>query len=187
MLIVYYNQKYPRVSFPGLQAEFNMSINVEEYYTKYGPMVLRRCRSILKDEERALDAMQDVFVKVLSRSDELTGDYPSSLLYRIATNICLNIIRDEKNRSESVNDDFLFYIADTRDSSDRFIAEDVLDSIFRNEQPSTREMAVMLYLDKMTLDQVAEATGLSVSGVRKRMRTLKEKAVALREDYHEII
>lgn len=164
-----------------------MSINIEEYYTKYGPMVLRRCRSILKDEDLALDAMQDVFVKILSRSDSLKGDYPSSLLYRIATNVCLNILRDSRNRAESVGDDFLFYIADSHDDYDRVIAENILDSIFRNEKPSTREMAVMLYLDRMTLEQVADATGLSVSGVRKRMRTLKENAGALMEDYDEII
>jgi len=159
-----------------------MSINVEEYYTKYGPMVLRRCRSMLKDEDRALDAMQDVFIKVLSRSEELSGDYPSSLLYRIATNICLNMLRDEKTRAESVNDDFLYYIADSHDEHDRFFADNMLESIFRDEKKSTREIAVMLYLDRMTLEQVADATGLSVSGVRKRMRTLKEKAGALREE-----
>jgi RNA polymerase sigma-70 factor (ECF subfamily) len=158
-----------------------MSINVEEYYTKYGPMVLRRCRSILRDEDRALDAMQYVFIKVLSRREDLTGDYPSSLLYRIATNICLNMLRDEKTRAESANDELLYYIADSHDEYDRLFAENMLDSIFMNEKESTREIAVMLYLDRMTLEQVADATGLSVSGVRKRMRTLKEKAGALRE------
>ncbi len=57
-----------------------MAIDIESFYRKYGPMVLRRCRSILKDEESALDAMQDVFVKILKKEKELTGDSPSSLL-----------------------------------------------------------------------------------------------------------
>ena len=40
-------------------------MNVEILYEKYGSMVLRRCRRLLRDEDRAMDAMQDVFVRVL--------------------------------------------------------------------------------------------------------------------------
>ena len=42
-----------------------MAIDVEAVYRKYGPMVMRRCRQLLKDEHKALDAMQDTFVKLL--------------------------------------------------------------------------------------------------------------------------
>ena len=35
----------------------------DSLYRTFGPMVLRRCRFLLKDEEKALDAMQDVFVR----------------------------------------------------------------------------------------------------------------------------
>jgi len=71
-------------------------MNVETLYRTYGPMVLRRCRRLLRDEDRALDAMQDVFVRVLKNQDRLKATYPSSLLYRIATNVCLNHIRDQR-------------------------------------------------------------------------------------------
>ena len=36
-------------------------------------------------------------------------------------------------------------------------------------------MAVLHYVDGMTLEETAEAVGLSVSGVRKRLRSLKSK------------
>ena len=49
----------------------------------------------------------------------------------------------------------------------------MLDRIFQNERPSTRTMAVMHLLDGLTLEEVAAETGLSVSGVRKRLRTLR--------------
>ena len=75
-----------------------MAIDVEGYYRKYSPMVLRRCRFMLRDEERALDAMQDVFVEVLRREKDLVHYAPSSLLYTIATNVCLNKIRRTKRR-----------------------------------------------------------------------------------------
>ena len=43
------------------------------------------------------------------------------------------------------------------------------------EPASTRTMATLHLLDGMTLQEVADAVGLSVSGVRKRLRTFQAK------------
>lgn len=58
-------------------------------YRTFGPMVLRRCRFLLKDEEKALDALQDVFVRILDRKQKLET-VCSSLFYVMATHICRN-------------------------------------------------------------------------------------------------
>ena len=57
----------------------------------------------------------------------------------------------------------------------------LLARIFANEQVSTREMAVMHLVDGLTLEEVAQETGLSVSGVRKRLRVLKAHVAELKE------
>lgn len=155
-----------------------MEIDIAEYYRKYGPMVLRRCRMLLKDEDRAMDAMQDVFVKLLQNQKRLKGDYPSSLLFRIATNVCLNIIRYDKSRPRA-DGDVLAYIASNENMERRIELRDYLDRIFAREKASTGEIAVMHYVDKMTLNEVAEMSGLSVSGVRKRLRKLTESVKSL--------
>jgi RNA polymerase sigma-70 factor, ECF subfamily len=161
-----------------------MEIDIAEYYRKYGPMVLRRCRMLLKNEDRAMDAMQDVFVKLLQNQNRLKGDYPSSLLFRMATNVCLNIIRYDKSRPQTDSDDVLAYIASNDDMESRVEARDYLNRIFANEKASTGEIAVMHYMDKMTLNEVAEMSGMSVSGVRKRLRKLTEnvKSLSLEEE-----
>ena len=73
-------------------------IDVEALYRKYGAMVLRRCRHLLRNEDAAADAMQETFVRVLRNGKTLTASYPSSLLYRIATNVCLNMLRTNRRR-----------------------------------------------------------------------------------------
>lgn len=156
-----------------------MQIDAAEYYRKYGPMVLRRCRTLLKDEDRAMDAMQDVFVKLLQNQERLKGNYPSSLLFRIATNICLNMIRYDKSRPHVDSGDIMAYIAANDDMEKRIAIRDYLDRIFAREKASTCEIAVMHYVDKMTLEEVAEISGLSVSGVRKRLRKLTESAKSM--------
>lgn len=142
-------------------------------------MVLRRCRAMLRDEEAATDAMHDVFVQVIRYQDRLDVQAPSSLLYRIATNICLNRIRSKERRPEDQDPDLLDRIAMAPDSEGLSAARLLLDRIFAGERHSTRSMAVMHLLDGMTLQEVADEHQMSVSGVRKRLRVLKAHVAEL--------
>jgi len=151
-------------------------LDVEFLYRKYGPMVLRRCRSLLHDEEKALDAMQDSFVRVLRSADRLTGDAPSSLLYRVATNVCLNVLRAQRVRRETPDEDALLEAASKDDVEALGQARHTIERIFEREDPSTREMAMLHYVDGLTLEETAARSGLSVSGVRKRLAGLKARS-----------
>ena len=165
-----------------MQSAEKMEINLEDYYIRYGPMVLRRCRQLLKDEEKALDAMQEVFTKLLLHKDRLKNLYPSSLLFRISTNVCLNLIRMQLKHQSVKAEDILANIALYDESENRLIINDVLERIFKKEKKSTREIAVMHYVDGMTLKEVAAEVGLSLSGVRKRMRGLKQRVKQTKEN-----
>ena len=65
------------------------------------------------------------------------------------------------------------------DSESRPLKSILLDRIFAREQASTRTMAVLHLLDGMTLQEVANEVGMSVSGVRKRLRTRKAHVAEL--------
>ena len=55
----------------------------------------------------------------------------------------------------------------------------LLDRLFGRHPASSRTIAVLHHIDGLTLDQVAEETGLSVSGVRKRLRRLRDTLVEM--------
>lgn len=152
------------------------AIDVAAFYQRYGPMVLRRCRALLRHEEKAQDAMQETFVRLLRSRHRLTPDAPSSLLFRMATNVCLNMLRTEGRRPEGPGDEILLRIACADDVERRFGAQELLHRIFGKERESTRTIAVLHLVDGMTLEEVAREVGLSVSGVRKRLRALKAYA-----------
>ncbi|MGE0546106.1 MAG: RNA polymerase sigma factor [Kofleriaceae bacterium] len=156
-----------------------MPVDSYSYYCTYGPMVLRRCRALLGDEQAARDAMHDVFVQVLSRSDQLVDQAPSSLLFRIATNVCLNRIRTRRRRPEEGDPELLAEIAEHTDPRARSSARAVLDALFRQEPSDTALIAVLHLYDEMTLEEVAAEVGMSVSGVRKRLARLRSKLHAL--------
>ncbi len=149
------------------------SLDVGALVERYAPMVLRRCRQLLGAEEEAVDVCQDVFVRVLERREDLHARHPSSLLYIIATNLCLNRIRDRGRHAVPTEDAVLERIAAPGTPGEPSEARLVLDRLFRRDRASTRTIAVLHYLDGVTLEEVAREVGLSVSGVRKRLRRLR--------------
>ena len=145
------------------------ALDVEKLSERYGPMVLRRCRFLLRDEDEALDATHDVFVQLLRHRERLRAEYPSSLLFTIATRLSLNRLRGHRRDPDRLGDDVLHRIAQVPDLD----APLLLDRLFRRHPASTRTKAVLHYVDGMTLEQVARECGFSVSGVRKRLRALR--------------
>ncbi len=126
-----------------------------------------------------MEATQDVFLQLVRYQDRLTGQAPAGLLMRMATNVCLNRIRSRRRHPEDAGDEVIQQIASVKDTERSILARLRLDRIFRRESASTRTMAVLHYHDGLTLEQVAREVGLSVSGVRKRLRSLRERARAL--------
>ena len=165
----------------------DLGIDVESHYLRYGPMVLRRCRTLLRDPAKAEDAMQDVFVSVIRSEDRLHDEAPGALLLRVATNICLNRMRGDRRRPEDApgDDDLAQRIAQADgggDAESRTLARSVLGKLFGSNDPlaaSTRSLAFMHLVDGMTLEEVARESRLSVSGVRKRLRGLKGRLAEL--------
>ncbi len=161
-----------------------MSVDVAAQYRTYGPMVLRRCVALLRDENAAMDAMHDVFVQLLRHGDRLDEGRPASLLLRIATNVCLNRARSIRRRPYDAVDARVLAIAGQVRPEASWLARLHLRDAFRSELRSTRTLAVLHHVDGLTLEEVAREVGLSVSGVRKRLRGLRARLEALEGDSH---
>ena len=58
-------------------------------------------------------------------------------------------------------------------------ARSLLGRLFARHRESTRVIATLHFVDGLTLEEVAEEVGMSVSGVRKRLRALRETLVEL--------
>ena len=154
-------------------------VDVEGLWTRYGGLVLRRCRQLLRDEEEALDVTQDVFVQLLRRRSQLEVRYPSSLLWKMATNLCLNRLRDRRRAPEPTGDDTQVRLAHHEDPGPAAEARFTLGRLFARHEDSTRTIATLHFVDGLTLEQTAREVGMSVSGVRKRLRGLRESLLQM--------
>ena len=68
-----------------------------ELYRQYGPAIYARCRRILEDRAAAEDATQETFLRVHRHLEQApNAEEALRWIYRIATNYCLNELRNDK-------------------------------------------------------------------------------------------
>lgn len=155
-----------------------LSINdFDTLYKQYGPMVYRRCLFMLNNEMDAVDAMQDVFVKVIENKEKIKN-VCSSFFYIIATRVCLNIIRGDKRHSNVDFDVVSSFIEDdlALKSHEKIDAELFLEQLFEQRDQKDKLIATLHYVDGATLEETAESVHMSVAGVRKRLDNIKKFA-----------
>ncbi len=119
--------------------------------------------------------MQEVFVRVIRRQQAggVVDDKPVSYLWKVATHVCLNRLRSRVRRPEDGDDGVIEQIAAVDDGVGTSAFRRALSRVFEGELPSTRTMAMLHFVDGLTLAETATEMGMSVSGVRKRLRVLK--------------
>ena len=152
-----------------------MTIDIAAWYEKYGPMVIRRCRALLRSDDEAMDAVQDVFMNLLKAQGRLQGAFPSSLLYTMATNVCLNKLRARKWEAPD-SPDFEENFSINDEGFEQVDSKLLVQAILEDESDDTRSICFMYHADGMTLMEIGEAVGMSVSGVRKRLESFKKRA-----------
>ncbi len=151
--------------------------DIESLYQQYGGMVFRRCQSLLNDEHRAKDALQDVFVQLLRNQGSIQPAGLSSLFYRMATNICLNMIRHQGIRDNHEREQELQHdITEQHDSSleTRFIELDRINKALSSFPKRTQEAAIYHFVDGFTMDEIALMMNMSNSNTRRILRELRQ-------------
>lgn len=135
---------------------------------------------MLRSDDDAFDAAQDVFVRALRAHRRIHGAYPSTLLYTMATRVCLNRLRWRRRHTEAdgeggaVFDEAAFPVADA--AFDEAEARLMTDALMRQASEETRALLYMYFVDGMSLEETGRILGLSASGVRKRIVKFRERA-----------
>jgi RNA polymerase sigma-70 factor (ECF subfamily) len=137
---------------------------------------------MLGDADAAADAAQEVFVKILEQQAPTNAEHLTRLLWRMATNRCLNVIYNHANQTRALDGEALLErIVSSDDVEERYMNRGVLRKLFDKHPESSRIIAVLHFLDGMTLKETAREVKMSVSGVRKRLRALRETLVELED------
>jgi RNA polymerase sigma-70 factor (ECF subfamily) len=146
---------------------------IEKLYVTYGPMVVRRARRFLGNEHAAADAAQDVFLRVVRHSGQFRGAAsPTTWLFQVTTNHCLNVLRDRNRRTElwsqwqPTGSDVAAGGTETR-----LMIAQILERI----APELREIAVYHLVDGLSRAEIANVLGVSPRTVGYRLEAFREQ------------
>ncbi len=134
---------------------------------------------LLRDEQAALDAMQEVFIRAIRAGSEFRSESsPMTWLYRITTNYCLNSIRDNARRGE------LLRVKAVPSEEEPLSAEDrqAVMQLLSRVPADVGAVAIHYFIDEMKQEEVAEVLGVSRRFVRDRLDEFRAAARNLIEE-----
>ncbi len=156
---------------------------LDQLYRTHGHAVLRRARRLLRNDDDARDVMQDVFLELYRHPSQFEERSSiATYLYAAATHACLNRIRDGKNRTRLIAIEQPARESSVSSRSEhRALACEILSRLTEDDAA----LAVYLYCDELTHDEVAGLLGCSrrhvgdlAKALRKRMIDSTEERVA---------
>jgi RNA polymerase sigma-70 factor (ECF subfamily) len=143
-------------------------------YEEYGPIVYARCRHILADESAAEDATQETFMRAC-RHIERAPDSRQALwwIYRIATNYCLNEIRDRRLRPDPLAE-----LPETAGPApEPWLADrDLAMRLIERAPGNIRAVAWLTHVDGLDQAEVARVLGISRRTVVNHLGTFAKNA-----------
>jgi RNA polymerase sigma-70 factor, ECF subfamily len=152
---------------------------VSRLYDRYAHVLFHRCRTLLRNDEEAWDAVQETFARVIRSADSFRSQAsPLTWMYRISTNYCLNQGRNRRGREKKHAD----HREEIGGPSIVRLDEDGVEDhgrillLLADADEETRRCVVHTFFDDCTREQVAELVGLSVPTVRKRVNTFLDHA-----------
>lgn len=157
---------------------------IEQLYLRHGPMVLARARALLRDEAAAQDALQEVFVRALRAGHAFRADAsPATWLYRIATNYCLNCLRDESRRAAlwSARGDATEPAGEPSGAARIQIAQ-----ILGRVRAELQEIALYSIVDELSHEEIAELLGVSRRTIGHRLEEFRAEVALILEPTAEV-
>jgi RNA polymerase sigma-70 factor, ECF subfamily len=142
-------------------------------YRAYGPVIFARCRRLLGDGGAAEDATQETFMRVHRHLDKADSRAALAWIYRIATNLCLNEIRNRKRRPE-LDDAVPERIG--ADIGDVLADRDLVARIVDRAPEKLRVVAWLHHVDGLDQGEVARVLEISRRTVVNRLAEFTDNA-----------
>lgn len=145
---------------------------VSDVYRRYGTMLERRCRLLLRDASLAEDALHELLAMLLRRGEGMrSAESPYRWLCRAAERTSLDVLRRRRRVREALAIDDV----DTLGPAPGVDAETrraVLESLERLDE-SEQSLAIMLFVDGLSQGEAAEELGVSRVTVNKRAQSIR--------------
>lgn len=144
----------------------------------------------LKNEDEAKDAVQQVFLKVITELHKYKVDYFKSWLYTVAKNHCLMKLRDKGKYNIDINDDAIALTEEPELRLNLIEKDKALNAMeialhqLSNEQ---QQCVTLFYLQKKSYQEITDLTGYTLLQVKSYIQNGKRnlKILLLQQQLNE--
>ena len=156
----------------------------EPLVIKYQTRVFALARRYARREDEVEDIVQTVFLKAYSKLSSYRGDAPfDHWLMRTATYTCYDFLRKhQRNRewnasdlSDEENDWFENIGEESSAETDREAASALVNKLLDGLKPEDRHIITLLELERQTIKEIAELTGLTEANVKVKAHRARGK------------
>jgi RNA polymerase sigma factor (sigma-70 family) len=150
---------------------------------RYTLLLLGVCMKYLKNEAEAKDAVQQVFLKVLTEAGKYRITFFKSWIYMVAKNHCLMKLRSDAGRRmadiDKVN------LAANEEQKEELKADEktytLLEQALEELSPEQKDCVILFYLKKNSYQQISDKTGFTAMQVKSYIQNGKRNLKMLLE------
>ncbi len=147
---------------------------------RYQSQVLAHCLRMLGNREDAADAAQQAFILAYRRLATHEPDQPfRPWLFRIATNVCIDLYRRRRRQADPVEDEVLERTTDPGEdvptlaelTEDRERVRRAVAAL----PEKYRTLVVLYYFEGLSYQEIAGQTGLSIGTISTQLHRAKQR------------
>ncbi len=144
---------------------------------RYTLLLFGVCMKYLKNEEEARDAVQQIFLKVITELQRYKVEYFKSWLYMVAKNHCLMKIRATQGKRETELKEEITGPAEDGDHISSIREKDVTLNLMNESleelNKEQKDCVTLFYLEKRSYQEIADSTGFSMMQVKSHIQNGK--------------
>ncbi|MBE7028223.1 MAG: sigma-70 family RNA polymerase sigma factor [Ruminococcaceae bacterium] len=169
----------------------------EKLIYPYTTRLLNHAYGILNNREDAEDALQESYIKIFKSLDKFEGHSSfKTWIYRIVTNVCLDMLRKNKKIYEtSINEtnengEYKLVIPDDtyspEISAQKKMAFETLKNALEDLSQEHKTVVIMRDIDGLSYDEIAYITSTNVGTVKSRINRARIQLKNLLEKNKEL-
>lgn len=169
---------------------------LEKYYTdrnnkwlgilleRYTLLLFGVCMKYLKNEEKARDSVQQIFLKIITELEKYRVEYFKSWIYMVAKNHCLMQLRDKPGK-RMVEFNEKYSEIDQQTDPGRYVKEEkmygLLEASLKDLSDEQKQCVILFYLEKKSYQQISDQTGYNLMQVKSYIQNGKRNLKILIE------
>ena len=177
---MFFKRNISKLSDEELLTHYTKSGDTEyfgELYNRYIPLLYGLCLKYLHDEDRAQEAVMQLFEDLLPKLGNYEIKVFKPWLYRVAKNHCLQLLRKENKEiplDYTVNimesDEFLHLLSEEESSEEQLKA---LHHCLEKLPEEQRTSITRFFLEEMSYADIVEQTGFTLNNVKSYIQNGK--------------